>query len=534
MRCERGERGERVRGVYISVDGLQCVCVRDIYLYDPGTVHQVLELPSSSASSYTRLASPVLSCPHLRSHILTYPHIKKTIIQTNKINQSHLISSPQLTSLHPRHRQESIEPIPLRKQTNPTQTNPTSPNLTMPPQPLHRIPLTSNWTFQQSSSLPPSHTNTIASSPLPVSQFPTVAHLDLLHHGLIPDPYVDTNELDCLWVNDADWVYRTTFTLPPLPPASPASVSPSLSALSLSPTTTTSTTTKADLVFEGLDTLVSVYVDGTLVLEGNNMHISYRVPVSHLLSSSSSPDAEHKHKHSLELRFRNAPAHAKAEMQRIGYRGNGTDVHFGGPERLFVRKAQYHWGWDWGPALNTCGPWKPVYVEVYEGRVSEFVVRQEVSADLGSAVVRVWGLVEGGAGTLVLDVRGPDGSEVVKREVSVGEGGVFEAELEVKGPELWWPFTYGAQPLYSVTATLPGLDSQTRKIGLRRLRLLQHPLKSAEGTSFTFEINNTRIFCGGSCWIPGDCLLPRMTPERYRSWLELAKSGNQGDLLLAV
>jgi len=25
--------------------------------------------------------------------------------------------------------------------------------------------------------------------------------------------------------------------------------------------------------------------------------------------------------------------------------------------RLYVRKAQYGWGWDWGPVVMTVGPW---------------------------------------------------------------------------------------------------------------------------------------------------------------------------------
>lgn len=70
------------------------------------------------------------------------------------------------------------------------------------------------------------------------------------------------------------------------------------------------------------------------------MHISYRVDVTDHLKQEGEGENE------LELRFSNAPAFAKSEMKRIGYKGNGTDVHFGGPERLFVRKAQYHWGWD--------------------------------------------------------------------------------------------------------------------------------------------------------------------------------------------
>lgn len=29
----------------------------------------------------------------------------------------------------------------------------------------------------------------------------------------------------------------------------------------------------------------------------------------------------------------------------------------GNSSRLYVRKAQYGWGWDWGPVVMTVGPW---------------------------------------------------------------------------------------------------------------------------------------------------------------------------------
>jgi len=73
------------------------------------------------------------------------------------------------------------------------------------------------------------------------------------------------------------------------------------------------------------------------------MHISHRIDITGLLNE---PE---KKGNVLELRFTNAPEFAKREMKRIGYKGNGTDVHFGGPERLFVRKAQFHWGWVCDP-----------------------------------------------------------------------------------------------------------------------------------------------------------------------------------------
>jgi hypothetical protein len=32
--------------------------------------------------------------------------------------------------------------------------------------------------------------------------------------------------------------------------------------------------------------------------------------------------------------------------------GNGDSC------RLYSRKAQYGWGWDWGPVMMTVGPWR--------------------------------------------------------------------------------------------------------------------------------------------------------------------------------
>lgn len=161
-------------------------------------------------------------------------------------------------------------------------------------------------------------------------------------------------------------------------------------------------------------------------------------------------------------------------------------------------------------------------------------MRQQVSADLKSAVLKVSGVVDGEGKSVVVNVTDPSGKSVLEKELAVSEKGVFESSLSIEGDlQLWYPFLYGASPLYTVSAALPGRDVQTRKVGLRRLRLLQHELKGAPGTSFVFEINNIRVFGGGSCWIPGDFMLPRMTRQRYEDWLLAAKRGNQtmvGDL----
>ena len=98
-------------------------------------------------------------------------------------------------------------------------------------------------------------------------------------------------------------------------------------------------------------------------------------------------------------------------------------------------------------------------------------------------------------------------------------------ELRLADPELWWPRIYGAQPLYTLRATLSRgeelLDTRMLRLGVRRLRLLQEPLPGG-GESFCFEINNEAIFCGGANWIPADLLNPRVTREHYEALLHEA------------
>lgn len=48
-----------------------------------------------------------------------------------------------------------------------------------------------------------------------------------------------------------------------------------------------------------------------------------------------------------------------------------------------VRKAQYHWGCDWGPTLMTYGLWRPVRIEVYESRIGEIAVKYNVNLSEG-------------------------------------------------------------------------------------------------------------------------------------------------------
>jgi len=59
------------------------------------------------------------------------------------------------------------------------------------------------------------------------------------------------------------------------------------------------------------------------------------------------------------------------------------------------------------------------------------------------------------------------------------------------------------------------------------VRVVEEKLVDQPGLTWLFEINNVRIFCGGSNWIPADSFVTTILPERYRAWLQLLKEGNQ-------
>ncbi|KAI1633483.1 beta-mannosidase [Biscogniauxia mediterranea] len=355
------------------------------------------------------------------------------------------------------------------------------------------IPIDKKWEFKQ--------VDKEDSTYLPVGQFPTNVHLDLLAHKLISDPYIGKNELDVQWIGETAWVYKTSFT-------SPAAVSRSSNASSR----------KAVLAFDGLDTFATVVLNGKAILETENMFIPERVDVTDVLKKDDGEENE------LVITFDSAYLRGWKLVEK--YPDHKWGCWNGDSSRLAVRKTQYHWGWDWGPALLTCGPWRPINLEIYESRITDLWCEIDVEKSLKTANVTVYASIEGDASKIRLDIS-LDGKSVASQHIDADSSATFR----IPDPKLWYPIRYGKQPLYTVKATIEqngeDIDSVSKKIGLRRAELIQRPLKEQPGTSFFFEVNGIPIFCGGSDWIPADNFIPRISKERYYDWVKLVADGNQ-------
>ena len=118
------------------------------------------------------------------------------------------------------------------------------------------------------------------------------------------------------------------------------------------------------------------------------------------------------------------------------------------------------------------------------------------------------------------------GVETVKVEKSFATV-IFKSQ----NPKLWYPHTYGEQPLHILKATLwrkqALLDTANKRFGIRRAKVVQRKFDDNPGSTFLFEINNIPIFCGGSNWIPADSFTQSIGRKRYRDWVKLAVDGNQ-------
>ncbi len=331
---------------------------------------------------------------------------------------------------------------------------------------------------------------------------PGGVHLDLLHNRLVSDPFWGTNESQLQWIGTVDWEYALTFE-----------VGPGVRALP-----------HVDLVFDGLDTYATVLLNGTPVLDADNMFRRWRVDVSGRLAPGPNE---------LRIRFRSPITEALPLKAALGYELPAAN-DLGEKTSPFTRKSPSHFGWDWGPRLVTAGIWRDVRIEAYgAARIADVFVEQR---ELTDEVARLVAHVELAAATdstpraVTIIVDGPDdGIRPVEREVVVAPGvATVDLDLHIDRPARWWPAGYGEQPLYRLRTRLveAGVERQAviTRIGLRTLELVREP--DEWGTSFAFEVNGVRVFAKGANWIPADSFPTRVTRERYEDLLGSARAAH--------
>ncbi|WP_409514441.1 glycoside hydrolase family 2 protein [Brevundimonas sp.] len=182
-----------------------------------------------------------------------------------------------------------------------------------------------------------------------------------------------------------------------------------------------------------------------------------------------------------------------------------------------MRKAQFGWGWDWGPDLPTVGVWKPARIEVRPAAKLTDVGFATLSASKENACIRIdVGLDNPHSSplTLSLTLTAPDGSEVFCHHASENEGAIT---AELVQHRLWWTADLGDQPLYELVVRLFDQDLQVdeirRKVGIRTIAIDESPDPDEPGATFRFLLNQVPIFAKGACWVPASSFVGDIDAE---------------------
>ncbi len=365
---------------------------------------------------------------------------------------------------------------------------------------MERLDLTGTWrVVPEEGDLPEVIAKRFPGNGLP-AEVPGTIHTDLLAAGLIPDPFVSRNEREVQWVHHMNWCYLREFTLDPqwLHPDAPLF-----------------------LVFEGVDTIATIRLNGKDIATTENMFLPYRVPVNDDLIAGTNL---------LEVRFVSPLTYALGQVEKHGALDAPNHA-----ERVYIRKAQYAFGWDWGPSLPTVGIWQPVYLEKPDVARIVYLRTHPVVVSEHQARLRLDFHLERFSQEavqleLALMIPG-EPNPVWHAELRVTSARV-SCPMEIRRPRLWWPNGMGEPFCYRLRARLMHhrrvLDEGQWLLGIRKVEL---QLQDHRGRpAFRFRINDRPLYIQGANWIPADAFLPRVSPQKYRRLLQMARDAGMNML----
>ncbi len=317
------------------------------------------------------------------------------------------------------------------------------------------------------------------------AKVPGDTYLDLHRAGIIDDPFFADNFHRLSKYELYQWWYHRDFDFTPAPGK------------------------QYELVFKGLDTVSTIWLNGKKIGSAQNALIEHRFEVTDLL-------CEHN---SLVVKIESPIAWASKHQY------DAEDLSWEGREEaVWLRKPQHSFGWDIAPRLVSSGIWKDVYIIEKDVGIKELYFAT-ANANRESATLDVFyvlhSLPEEGT-KIVLTLRPlsqPDRPTVCEFPVEFSAG---HLSVNVKEPLLWWPKGYGNPELYEARVSLVKenkvIDERVTRIGIRTV----HLERSVEKGLFRFVVNGVPIRLRGSNWTPLDAFHSR-DAERLDSVLQLAE-----------
>ncbi|MBN1651182.1 MAG: glycoside hydrolase family 2 protein, partial [Bacteroidales bacterium] len=329
---------------------------------------------------------------------------------------------------------------------------------------------------------------------------PGTVQTDLYANHLISDPFYGDNEQRNKWIENENWMYRKDFFL-------------DLSKLKQN----------AELIFEGLDTYATVFLNGKQIIESDNMFRSYKIEIDSFLLEG---------KNRLEILFESPVQKALPFYDTLPYRLPADNDRNDKQTSVFTRKAPYQYGWDWGPRYVTMGIWRPVKIQFWDDfNIIENRLYQIELTDEKALVAWIAEVYSDTETSLFCSVQ--LGKEVkIDRKFDLVKGINHLADtFNIEHPKRWWPNGYGRPELYVFDIQLKTKNrdfSEKKRMGFRTIKLITE--KDSIGESFYFKVNGIPIYAKGANYIPQDNFLPNVDSSRYVQIIKSVKASNMNML----
>lgn len=323
---------------------------------------------------------------------------------------------------------------------------------------------------------------------------------DLVENGKLPKDLLFGKNADFAQAYErCDWAYAKTFVLEKLFP-------------------------KCVLRFERIDTYADIYLNGKFLAHTENGNVGHTFDVSERLALGENV---------LEVRLFSPVTKTDGLPLRKGYFTT---------ERLYTRRKQCTYGWDWAPRLVGCGLGGTELVCYGKDESilkSAYIFTESVQS--GKALVKIEAEFEKNVRNPIgIEIFSDSGERVYTETVGVNNNACAVCAC-IENASLWYPVGYGIQPLYTLRIKDGKNVLHEESFGIRIVEIAEEADEknsenfkkclqiknpdydfNEEFSSFTLMINGVKIMCKGANWVPCQPYDMPGKEERITEILELA------------
>ncbi|WP_415376159.1 glycoside hydrolase family 2 protein [Patiriisocius sp. Uisw_017] len=348
-----------------------------------------------------------------------------------------------------------------------------------------------DWQFTQDYKNPNNTYDIVNWQPATV---PGSVQKDLLNLGRIPDPFKGSNEDSIQWVSERSWIYKKEF---------------SVSAEILKKQ-------KHILRFEGLNTYAHFLFNNKKLTKTNNAFRIWEVDVSDLIETENA----------VEITFYPTDEYEEKESAKLNYTLPESP-------RVFTRKPQFQYGWDWGPTIKTMGIWRDVSLVSYDQvRMKDAFVQTNTVSEEKAMLTANIEFETFDYDKSSIEIVNNTTNETIANEIEIYGNDTYKFPIIIDHPKLWWTHNLGEPFLYDFTINVKKgntvIQSINKKVGIRTIELVTE--KDSIGEGFYFELNGKPVYMKGANYIPQNIFLADVLPKERKKLLDDVVAANMNML----